>query len=116
MGRVRRAGQPVRAVVTEVTALSDTSEETDGGPFGYRVAGAATEQDLGRLLYGLPDPAPVGTVVEVSVVPGAAEYHRSARSDSTPAAHPYVTAFGVMTAVHLLARAAAWAGWPRRPG
>ncbi|MFI6248571.1 hypothetical protein [Streptomyces sp. NPDC051016] len=108
-------GEPVRAMVTERTALSDTSWEADDGRFVYRVADATTERDLGRLLYGLPEPVPVGTVVEVSVVPGGWIPAVSAERLEDGGARPYVTAFGALAALHLLGCAGAWVAWPREP-
>ncbi|WP_416985408.1 hypothetical protein [Streptomyces sp. T028] len=109
-------GKPTRALVVEASSPSGggAAAETDAWRIGYRLADAATEQDLGRLLYGLPERTPVGAVVEVSVTPGGWVPPISAGLLDDGGARPYVTTLTAMASAHLLTCATVWLAWPRK--
>ncbi|KAB1989939.1 hypothetical protein [Streptomyces triticiradicis] len=109
------AGHPVRARMMEVGSTHEGGTGDDGPEWiSYRIADAVTEQDLGPLLYGLPEWTPAGTVIEVSVVPGGWSPPVSAERLDDGGARPYVTVFAGTAAAHVLVCAAAWFGWPRK--
>ncbi|MFI6338781.1 hypothetical protein [Streptomyces sp. NPDC050535] len=107
-------GQPVLARVMEAKPTAEEGVDENSGQVSYRLADAATEQDLGWTSYGPRKRTPVGTVVEVSVVPGGWARPASTERLDDGGAEPYVIVLAAMATVHVLACAGVWSGWPRQ--
>jgi len=95
-------GHPAKARIARVT---------EGG--SYRLADPGTERNLGWLLFEPPEGTPPGAVIEVSVVRGGWAPPMSPEHLADGGADPYVNTLTVLTAVHVLACAAALVLWPK---
>ncbi|MFD5629099.1 hypothetical protein [Streptomyces sp. NPDC127072] len=107
-------GRPVLARVMAADPNAAEKAEKGSGQVFYRLADAATEQDLGRMSFGPRLRTPVGTVVEVSVVPGGWARPVSVERLDEGRAERLVTVLALMAAVHVLVCAAVWTWWPRK--